>query len=365
MSLYGLALFFNQMAINARKLVYYPVILVVLVLAIMDQTPFHLITRNFKTSSNTATSVTQLTARMELLLGQNALVYQLPFLSYPHTPVTNLMISHQHLAGYVFSKTLKWSWPALSTDTVYMNRSLAKLDSNGFIRNLAVLGFDSIWIDRRAYKDKGEGLSRQLQIEGVIPLVSNETIIVLDMRKAKYKFQNQYSAEQKSAMRDRLIGYGEKPGKPAQLVSGQTISFTKSGYSNDFIGEGWSGQESGFRWTEGHRAEINIYLKNYDGHDVVIVMDAGAFVLGSHEQPLEISANGKVVGKFLFTAKKSRQKIRVVIPDGLIREKDNYIQLILAMSNPVSPYELGLSKDERILGIQVRSLQILPKNENP
>jgi len=129
------------------------------------------------------------------------------------------------------------------------------------------------------------------------------------------------------------------------------------------MGEGWSRQERDFRWTEGRRAEIDIYLKDYDGGDVMIVMDAGAFVPGSHKKPLELSANGEVVGKFLFTAKKPRQKIRAVVPSGLTRKKDNSIQLILAMNNPVSPYEVGLNDDKRILGIQMWSLQILPVNE--
>ncbi len=369
MSLFALAFVVHDLTKKWSNLIFYPVGILFLGLAIIDQAPFDVVTVKYELSRKIAVPVKQLTEEVESRLSEGAMVYQLPYLDYPHTPKVHNLVSHQHMNGYLFSKTLKWSWPAMSTNATRMNRFVNSLDPKFMVRTLITLGFDAIWVDRRAYVDRGDSLIRKLQNSGATPLSSSDEIMVLDLNEAKMKLEESFPSNVILLFRKWL-----KSGKPGQtslpeegrklltetLALGEMIFFKAGGNSNLYLGKGWSTQGPDSRSTVGKQAEIYVILSNHNKGDINIVLNGEGFVFQQHKQSIEIKVNDEDVGKFVFTVENPVQEMRVNVPERLIQKEKGMIALTINVANPISPQELGINTDTRKLGVRLHTIQFLP-----
>lgn len=101
-------------------------------------------------------------------------ILQLPYVSFPEVPPVYHMGNYDHLQAYIYSKKLRWSFPAMrgrpGDDWI---RDLSSAPIPELVRRAVLSGFCGIYIDRQGYTDSAAGLESQLRaVTGVEPIVS-------------------------------------------------------------------------------------------------------------------------------------------------------------------------------------------------
>jgi hypothetical protein len=119
-----------------------------------------------------------------------------------------------------------------------------------------------------------------------------------------------------------------------------------------FLVSGFSYAEAGFRWIEGPVAEIAFRLS--PPVPSVLLLELRPFLAGAalSSQTLAIEINGKSVGSLEVTEPSFREysfpvSRSVLAPSNILR---------IIVSNPTSPSSLGISGDQRRLGVALRSV---------
>lgn len=101
--------------------------------------------------------------KIESDVAAGSMIFQLPYQEYPESEGHNLMKSQEPFAGYLHSKTLRWSFGVNKEDDAalwYLDVSgLAPADMVVQIRNK---GFGGIYIDRYGYEDNATGIEKEL-----------------------------------------------------------------------------------------------------------------------------------------------------------------------------------------------------------
>jgi phosphoglycerol transferase len=121
---------------------------------------------------------------IETRLPPGAMVFQMPYMTFPEAPAPKLMADYDPFRGYLHSKTLRWSYGAMKGregDEWY--RGTAAKPTDEFIRSLVLAGFLGIYIDRYGYDDRAASLETGLtRLLGASPLVSrNQRLVFFDL----------------------------------------------------------------------------------------------------------------------------------------------------------------------------------------
>lgn len=140
---------------------------------------------------------------------------------------------------------------------------------------------------------------------------------------------------------------------------GDTLLFRSENESaiSRYAKQGWSFQEETHRWTDGPRAKLVFRLQNLPGADLIFCLKGFAF-LGNDlsHQAVEFAVNGHHVSTWEISG---LGRYDAVIPQEYSRGL--LLEVTLAISNPRSPLETGVSMDPRKLGIAVEELVISEK----
>ena len=101
--------------------------------------------------------------RLETMLPRNAMVYQLPFRPYPEAGALHAMEDYGHARGFLHSKTLRWSYPAMKgREGGAWASAVASRPIEQQVAIVQSAGFSAIYVDRRAYADRGATLLQAL-----------------------------------------------------------------------------------------------------------------------------------------------------------------------------------------------------------
>ena len=113
-------------------------------------------------------------AQIEQVLPPGAMVFQMPFVSFPEVQCVNKCGGYDHFRMYLSSRTLCWSYGAMNGR--YGGKVLAQLGSKPLdaqVEQVVAMGYSGIHLDRRGYVDDGRAVEYQLRtLLGVEPLVS-------------------------------------------------------------------------------------------------------------------------------------------------------------------------------------------------
>ena len=142
------------------------------------------------------------------------------------------------------------------------------------------------------------------------------------------------------------------------LHAGTEVSFT-TGASRIHTGFGWSSPEEWGTWSDGDEAFLNFYYRQKPQRDVRLRLTFNVFMAKSHDrQDLKISANGVEVAEWHIDAAVDRMPVtkELTIPVSLLQTP--HLELKLSIGNPMSPAQLGLSSDDRRLGIGLIKMEI-------
>ncbi|MGM5024434.1 hypothetical protein [Tardiphaga sp. 367_B4_N1_1] len=142
---------------------------------------------------------------------------------------------------------------------------------------------------------------------------------------------------------------------PNVLASGP---FTDSNLSS--IAAGWGGREAWGVWTVGRRATLPPLPLSGEagGADFVLEAVVRSFLPGAgKEQSVRVLANGEPIANWAFSAADSPRVVTARIPRSVLAGHSS-LRLSFEIASPTSPASLGVSADNRALGIGLEQLTI-------
>jgi phosphoglycerol transferase len=101
--------------------------------------------------------------QIDAILPIGAMVFQLPYHSFPEAGNTVKMYDYDHLRGYLHSDRLRWSYPAIAgRHESAWQEHVAKLPLVEMLKELNEAGFQGIYVDKFGYKDNAVSLATDL-----------------------------------------------------------------------------------------------------------------------------------------------------------------------------------------------------------
>lgn len=197
----------------------------ILILGLLDQIP-----TSFKTPysavKNQMAEDSAFFTRIEQALPEGAMVFQLPYATFPMSFPVNRMAPYEHIRGYLHTQKVKWSYGALNGRTIQAwQQSVSQLPIRGMVDTIAIAGFKGIHINRRGYSDGGENvISRLSEILGNQPSATSafgDVFFNLEPHFQKLKEQvpaGQWKTLQQMVLTDPLGYSGKDLFKPSQVI---------------------------------------------------------------------------------------------------------------------------------------------------
>ncbi|HEX5325846.1 MAG TPA: hypothetical protein VFW75_04185 [Acetobacteraceae bacterium] len=132
------------------------------------------------------------------------------------------------------------------------------------------------------------------------------------------------------------------------------ITFGSGGNDASYLGTGWSGDESGYRWTVAGSSEL--WLENPGAHEFVLELEVTPFALPPilPAQRLRIYLRQSLIGECVLT-RPGRLGFR--IPASALRAPGP-VRLRFEHPDAARPIDLGGSDDERTLAISFHRLTL-------
>ena len=160
--------------------------------------------------------------------------------------------------------------------------------------------------------------------------------------------------------RPRFEGVENAKIKVASVELGSVVSFSQSGFSDTYIGSGWSAQEGYHRWTDGPTAEINLPMNLPAGRsDLVLRVKAGGYPSREGPQQVGVFVNGVKVADWTLSA---LDWYEAMIPQDVLG--DGRLHMVFKIKQPTAPCDVSESQDCRRLGMAVVELGITEKGGN-
>ena len=132
---------------------------------------------------------------------------------------------------------------------------------------------------------------------------------------------------------------------------GEKLELRTDGNSEDYLGQGWSGCEKRFTWTDDKNAYVNMFVKNAAGKRLQLVVSGHCIYdpETNKHQKITVYVNDKELEK--WDCSRGESVYRAVLPESVVG--DGVIQIKF---NIDSPFSTG--SDTRSLGMAVRTLQL-------
>lgn len=151
-----------------------------------------------------------------------------------------------------------------------------------------------------------------------------------------------------------------QPLKPYQI--GTALSFATGGLASSYQLAGWSNPEHWGTWSIGKAASLDIPIDPTLRTGLRIACVVMAFVTEANpEQAVTIAIDGHVIERWVFTMGDNRRLRYATIPIALLA-RQNPIRIDFLIRHPISPKEMGISDDPRLLGIGIEEMVLEPSS---
>jgi phosphoglycerol transferase len=156
---------------------------IMVLLIFVDQVPQLSLNQNLASLESNKTFVRQL----ETVLPPNALIFQLPYMTFPEHPVDLYpMFDYDLFKPYLLSTRLRWSYGGIKgREANEWYRSTAQLPLESLVTTISKAGFSGIYIDRYGYKElENNAVEQKLQkLLMITPIVSpDQRLAFYDLR---------------------------------------------------------------------------------------------------------------------------------------------------------------------------------------
>ena len=160
---------FSHRYIKSRhaRLFYLTLIGLVIVSGVLDQTGTSFFFRpEYEKIENEYRSDSDFVNHIEAVVPERAMIFQLPYIQFPESPVVNKLVVYELFKGYLHSKTLRWSYGDV------WQGSVAAKPVGEFVEEISRAGFMGIYINRDGYADNG------VKVEAELTSLLNEQAMV-------------------------------------------------------------------------------------------------------------------------------------------------------------------------------------------
>ena len=136
----------------------------------------------------------------------------------------------------------------------------------------------------------------------------------------------------------------------------QHVDFSSTATPEKYLVSGWSAPEPWGVWSQNEIAELNIPVDT--GHqDLAMIITFHAFVSAQHpDVEIAVNINNRHIGAIHFTHGQDYQNWQHVLSATDINHQDS-LHISFKVFSPKSPFELGLSADQRKLGVGLRNIR--------
>lgn len=139
---------------------------VVALVILVDQVPRAPAADYTNTTAVLVDSDRRFVADMEAALPDKAMVFQLPVMEFPESPVPGLG-SYEHFRPYLYSNRLRYSFGSQKgRPREAWQQQVATMPPEKAIREITSRGFDAIYINRRGFQDGGKSLENAIREAG-------------------------------------------------------------------------------------------------------------------------------------------------------------------------------------------------------
>ncbi len=136
---------------------------------------------------------------------------------------------------------------------------------------------------------------------------------------------------------------------------GEVLQFGETEGSQSYLGDGWSAAQNNFRWTLGNSSTLALALPKSESNLLLTVLAHPMVGNQIQYQKVSLTWNNKMIGE--WTVKDSGHYHAYI----LNRDCDDLLSILkLQISTATSPHICGINEDQRILGIGVHTLKIVP-----
>ena len=151
---------------------------VLIVIGVLDQTAttFFFIPE-YKKIEVEYRSDAEFVGRIESALPNGAMVFQLPYMTFPENgPLHRMTQDFEHIKPYLHSTKLRWSYGAIRADQNDMwQRTVVLKPVPQFIDEIIANGFSGVYINRNGYEDNAASLEAQLKtLLGESPITNRD-----------------------------------------------------------------------------------------------------------------------------------------------------------------------------------------------
>ncbi|MBP3505536.1 MAG: hypothetical protein J6K43_03955 [Lachnospiraceae bacterium] len=134
-----------------KKVFMYSGMVVLLVLGILDQT-LPVSGSLYADIENQYQQDDEFIKEIEAMAGEEAMIYQMPYMQNPENGAINQMQDYAHYMGYIHSDSLRWSYGSIiGRDADNFCRSINELPLDEQIVQIEAAGYSGIYIDWNAY----------------------------------------------------------------------------------------------------------------------------------------------------------------------------------------------------------------------
>ncbi len=181
-------------------------LIIILFFGIFDQTSARFIP-DYKENRELYSNDANYVSNIEGIIPENGMVFQLPYVSFPETPV-NDMESYDHFRTYLHSTKIRWSFGAVKgRDESYWQTVLTTKPVEEMVEGLSFIGFNGIYVDIKGYEDGGEEIIASLtSILNETPIIDgNERLYFFDMTDYNTDLKSQYTAQEIEEQRQNIL----------------------------------------------------------------------------------------------------------------------------------------------------------------
>ena len=205
---------------NKYKLFYNILIIVIFSISIWDQIPIDVrynnqaVTEyNYKSSrekyGKTFDSDKKFVSHIENRLGEEGMVFQLPYFKFPETGYVGSISDYQMFKGYLHSKKIKWNYGGYKgRNEDLWNRQISNLPISELLEKISIVGFNGVYIDKAGYSDKDyQKLEKEIrEISSAEPYFSDDKhLVFFDIKKYSNTIRSKFSKNQLTSEKNKLL----------------------------------------------------------------------------------------------------------------------------------------------------------------
>jgi hypothetical protein len=138
---------------------------------------------------------------------------------------------------------------------------------------------------------------------------------------------------------------------------GDMLDFRTNGNAAPYLGSGWAQREAWGTWTDGDMAILRLSPTPQTKEDLILSIRAfGLIAAQIPRQEVEVRVNGRLAGTWVFDSGGMADR-ELRLPADLVGNSET-IEIAFLPKNARAPAELGLSADQRRLGMAVAEMTL-------